>query len=240
MIQAVAGGGSGASGLQVMTDDGATTYGYVRSGAKGAENCIQLETAYSVRLLPGAGKFVYLDGAAVTTDGSQAAPALQIGAAGYGFFRRNGTLIDVVAGGQLVFEFGIGSLTCFGSMQFAGAGSVLGFSAVQTDRTSGTTLSQYTNDSFRINTNNGATTDIALTWSDQNIQTYCENEFVVMSPYYLRVNAPALHTIRDLSVVSTVGGYIRSNEVGARVRLRKMKSGEIYVLEKHGTWTIDS
>lgn len=180
------------------------------------------------------------DGTVLTPDGSQAAPGVQIGGAGYGLFRRNGSLLDVVAGGALVFEFGASGAICFQTMTLGGASSVTGFSAAQTDRSGGGSLDQYTAGSYRIHTNNGATSDIALTWSDQNIATGCENEFVVVAPYYLRVNAPTLHTIRDLATVSASAGYIRSNQVGARIRLRKVKAGEIFVLEKHGTWTIDS
>lgn len=180
------------------------------------------------------------DGTVLTPDGSQAAPGVQIGGAGYGLFRRNGSLLDVVAGGALVFEFAASGAICFGTMTLGGASSVTGFSAAQTDRSGGGSLDQYTAGSYRIHTNNGATSDIALTWSDQNIVTGCENEFVVVAPYYLRVNAPTLHTIRDLATVSASAGYIRSNQVGARIRLRKVKAGEIFVLEKHGTWTIDS
>lgn len=61
MLRAIGGGGSGSYGLQILTDNGSTQYGYVRTGAKGSEPCVQLESSYSVRLMPASGKYLFID-----------------------------------------------------------------------------------------------------------------------------------------------------------------------------------
>ena len=98
-----------------------------------------------------------------------------------------------------------------------------------------------TSDIGRSYSNTGATGEVILTLPSASVGF--NFRFACTAAQYLRIRAPAWEAttvIRNGALVSAASGYIRSNVVGSSLRLECMKTGEWFVTEERGTWTIDS
>jgi hypothetical protein len=117
---------------------------------------------------------------------------------------------------------------------FCGAGTVLDNDRLASlDHTANDTIEM--SECYSVHTNSGAGGAITLTLDDDIVAGHPDITFVVKAAQNLIIDPEANSSIRPLNTSN--GQYIVSNEIGARITLRRISSTIWYVLNSVGTWT---